>query len=87
MGVIAPPWIPVPPTGYGGTEAMLDNMIGGLVDLGIRVVVVAHAESRIAGAEVIAGPCAPGGVTIGVAALEIEHAAFAYDELARRAST
>ena len=84
VGVVAPPWIPIPPTGYGGTEAMLDNMIGGLVDLGVRVVVVAHAESRIAGAEVVAGPCEPKGVTIGIAALEIEHAAFAYDELARR---
>jgi glycosyltransferase involved in cell wall biosynthesis len=84
VGVVAPPWIAIPPTGYGGTEAMLDNMIGGLVDLCVRVVVVAHAESRIDGAEVVAGPCEPSGVTIGIAALEIEHAAFAYDELARR---
>ena len=84
VGVVAPPWIPIPPTGYGGTEAMLDNMIGGLVDLGVHVVVAAHAESRIDGAEVLAGPCDPSGVTIGVAALEIEHVAFAYDEFARR---
>ena len=23
IGLIAPPWVPVPPTGYGGTEAVV----------------------------------------------------------------
>ena len=34
VGVIAPPWIPVPPTAYGGTEAVVDNLARGLQSQG-----------------------------------------------------
>ncbi|MGD9703805.1 MAG: glycosyltransferase family 4 protein [Acidimicrobiia bacterium] len=84
VGIVAPPWIPIPPPAYGGTEAVLDNLICGLVDLGVRVVVVAHGDSRIAGAEVLGGPCAPSGSAIGVTTTEMEHVVFAYDALLRR---
>ena len=30
VGLIAPPWITVPPTAYGGTEAVVDNLARGL---------------------------------------------------------
>lgn len=30
VGLIAPPWIAVPPTAYGGTEAVVDNLARGL---------------------------------------------------------
>jgi len=34
IGLIAPPWIPVPPPAYGGTEAVIDNLARGLTALG-----------------------------------------------------
>jgi len=34
IGLIAPPWIPVPPPGYGGTEEVIDNLARGLTALG-----------------------------------------------------
>jgi glycosyltransferase involved in cell wall biosynthesis len=32
IGIIAPPWLPVPPPAYGGTESMLDRLARGLVE-------------------------------------------------------
>ena len=34
IGLIAPPWLPVPPPGYGGTEVVIDNLARGLQELG-----------------------------------------------------
>jgi glycosyltransferase involved in cell wall biosynthesis len=34
VGLIAPPWTPVPPIGYGGTEVVVDNLARGLLELG-----------------------------------------------------
>lgn len=34
IGLIAPPWIPVPPPAYGGTEEVIDNLARGLTGLG-----------------------------------------------------
>jgi glycosyltransferase involved in cell wall biosynthesis len=45
VGIVAPPWLPVPPTGYGGTEAVLDRLAVGLQRAGHRVTLVAHPES------------------------------------------
>ncbi len=38
IGVIAPPWIPVPPPAYGGTELMVDALCRGLTTAGHDVV-------------------------------------------------
>ena len=35
--MIAPPWLPIPPTGYGGIENVLAALIPALMDLGIDV--------------------------------------------------
>ncbi len=37
IGVIAPPWLPVPPVNYGGTELVLDVLCRGLQQRGNRV--------------------------------------------------
>jgi glycosyltransferase involved in cell wall biosynthesis len=34
IGIIAPPWLPVPPPAHGGTEEVIDNLAKGLRDLG-----------------------------------------------------
>jgi glycosyltransferase involved in cell wall biosynthesis len=83
VGVVAPPWVPVPPPAYGGTEAVLEGVLEGLVELGAEVVLVAHPDSRMAGVELLGGPSGLAGA-IGVTAVELEHAVFAYDELIAR---
>ncbi len=34
IGLVAPPWAPVPPTAYGGTEAVIDRLARGLARWG-----------------------------------------------------
>jgi len=45
IGLIAPPWVPVPPVGYGGTEVVVDNLARGLQDLGHEVRLFTVGES------------------------------------------
>jgi len=44
-GLIAPPWLPVPPPSYGGTEAVVGNLACGLQALGHEVVLFTVGES------------------------------------------
>jgi glycosyltransferase involved in cell wall biosynthesis len=37
IGLLAPPWVPVPPPGYGGTESVIDRLARGLQDAGHEV--------------------------------------------------
>jgi len=45
IGLIAPPWIPVPPPAYGGTEEVIDNLARGLAALGHDVRLFTVGES------------------------------------------
>ena len=45
IAIIAPPWVPVPPPAYGGTEAVLDNLARGLHDAGQEVLLFATGDS------------------------------------------
>jgi glycosyltransferase involved in cell wall biosynthesis len=45
IGLIAPPWVPVPPTTYGGTELVVDTLARGLADDGYDVTLVATSDS------------------------------------------
>jgi glycosyltransferase involved in cell wall biosynthesis len=45
--IIAPPFIPVPPQTYGGTELFIAQLASGLTELGHEVVVYANGESRL----------------------------------------
>src|SRR5215471_3256657 len=80
IGMIAPPWLPVPPPAYGGTEAVIDGLIRGLVDSGQEVVLVAHPDSS-SPAELRS--VLPRGSTeaIGQGATELAHVLGAYDIL------
>lgn len=44
---LAPPWIPVPPLTYGGTELMVASLIGGLQARGVEVVLFAARDSTL----------------------------------------
>ena len=45
IGMIAPPWLAVPPVGYGGTEAVIDNLARGLSRRGHEVVLFSVGTS------------------------------------------
>ncbi|NKX54125.1 glycosyltransferase family 4 protein [Arthrobacter mobilis] len=45
IGLIAPPWIPVPPPAYGGTELVVDALARGLAAAGHEVLLAAPSDS------------------------------------------
>ena len=56
IGLIAPPWVPVPPRAYGGIEAVIDRLARGFVNAGHEVLLAAPANSscpvpRVVGTE------------------------------------
>jgi glycosyltransferase involved in cell wall biosynthesis len=80
IGLIAPPWIPVPPPAYGGTEEVIDGLARGLVALKHDVILAAGPGStcpvsRIESTE--RGIAAP----VSDRRSEREHAQRAYREL------
>ncbi|MGH9292093.1 MAG: glycosyltransferase family 4 protein [Acidimicrobiales bacterium] len=46
IGLISPPWIPVPPPAYGGTETVIDSLACGLAAAGHEVVLFASGDSE-----------------------------------------
>jgi glycosyltransferase involved in cell wall biosynthesis len=46
VAIVAPPWFPVPPTGYGGIEWVVWLLADGLVDAGHDVTLFASGDSR-----------------------------------------
>jgi glycosyltransferase involved in cell wall biosynthesis len=45
VGLIAPPWVPVPPPGYGGTEEVVDQLARGLQSDGHEVVLFTTGDA------------------------------------------
>ena len=80
IGMIAPPWLPVPPPAYGGTEAVLDGLVRGLLRAGHEVVLAGHPDSQTP-AEIRS--VLPRGSTdaIGQGATELAHVVAAYEQL------
>lgn len=79
IGLVAPPWIPVPPPAYGGTEAVVDNLARGLSDLGhdVRVFTVGTSTCPVTREHLFAEPVAPMGRSVPEAA----HVLAAYESL------
>jgi glycosyltransferase involved in cell wall biosynthesis len=44
---IAPPWVPIPPRDYGGTELMVANLVRGLLSHGVNVLLFAAQDSTL----------------------------------------
>ncbi|HWL35896.1 MAG TPA: glycosyltransferase family 4 protein [Frankiaceae bacterium] len=79
IGIIAPAWVPVPPRGYGGTEAVLDSLARGLTRAGHEVVLFATGDSTC---PVDRRSYWPQGVTpMGAILPEVAHVIAAYDAL------
>lgn len=52
IGLIAGPWIPVPPPAYGGTERVVDSLARGFAEAGHEVVVAVPSDSECPGLRV-----------------------------------
>ena len=73
IGIIAPPWVPVPPPGYGGIEVVIDNLARGLQAAGHEVLLHATAGSTCTVPKSAAWPGAAGRTGAAGAAAELRH--------------
>ncbi len=80
IGLIAPPWVPVPPPAYGGTELVIDNLARGLKELGhdVKLFTVGESTCPVPSEYLYREPAAP----IGIAIAESAHVLAAYEALA-----
>jgi glycosyltransferase involved in cell wall biosynthesis len=80
IGLIAPPWVPVPPSGYGGTEAVVDNLARGLTELGhdVRLFTVGESTCPVQRDWLFQAAIQPMGTSVEEAA----HVLAAYEALA-----
>jgi glycosyltransferase involved in cell wall biosynthesis len=80
IGLIAPPWVPVPPPAYGGTELVIDNLARGLQELGhdVRLFTVGESTCPVPSESLYREPVAPIGLTVA----ESAHVLAAYEALA-----
>jgi glycosyltransferase involved in cell wall biosynthesis len=77
IALIAPPWLPVPSPGYGGTETVIDHLARGLDDAGHSVLLVSHSQSLCPVDRVSVVPAADT-VQMGRGSIELEHVVGAY---------
>ena len=80
IGLIAPPWIPVPPPAYGGTEEVIDNLARGLTALGhdVRLFTVGESTCPVPRRWLYGSPAEP----MGDRFREAAHVLAAYQALA-----
>lgn len=52
VAMIAPPWLKIPVAGYGGTEAVIDGLVKGLVEQGVEVEVFGVGDKPLHGCKV-----------------------------------
>ncbi len=80
IGVVAPPWLCVPPVGYGGTESVVDVLASGYAARGHEVVLAATGDSTCPVPTVYVYEHALGFPT-GATPFEARHVLAAYDAL------
>ena len=86
VAMVAPPWIPVPPPGYGGIESVVALLCDGLVERGVEVTLFgapgSHSRAMV---RPVLPRCHPNGIER--ALHEVDHVAriFAEVDSARRA--
>ena len=80
VGIIAPPWVPVPPPSYGGTELVLDVLARGLARAGHEVVLFTTGDATCdVPRQWLFERCDPD--RMGASVLELRHVAAAYHAL------
>ncbi|HZD72852.1 MAG TPA: glycosyltransferase [Actinomycetota bacterium] len=80
IGMVAPPWYDLPPSGYGGIEAMVYWLVQELVERGHDVTVVSAGEDQTHARSRRTFPDAPS-TRVGEALPEVIHAAVAQGHL------
>ena len=80
IGIMAPPWVAVPPAAYGGTESVVDRLARGLVAAGHEVLLWTTGDSTC--------PVERGwifdqakGERMGAAVIELRHLIHGYDAM------
>lgn len=85
IGIVAPPWIPVPPVSYDGTELAVEQLVRGLVRARHEVDLVAHPDSTVAQdlpGVTVHSPFVPvDGIDMGQCAHELAWTLAAYEHL------
>ncbi len=79
IGLVAPPWVPVPPPRYGGTEEIVDHLARGLDALGHDVTVFTTGDATVPVRRRWAFATAP--EEMNVTAPECRHVQVAYEQL------
>src|SRR4051794_18128344 len=82
IALVAPPWVAVPPAGYGGTELVLDVLARGLVAAGHEVLLCTTGDSTCPVAHAHTLPEAVGTANMNPA-LELQHVIRAYSAIER----
>lgn len=79
IGLIAPPWVPVPPPAYGGTEVVVDNLARGLRRLGheVRLFTVGASTCPVSRGHLYPDAVQP----MGEGCREVAHTLAAYEDL------
>lgn len=80
IAIVAPPWLPVPPRAYGGTENVLDTFARGLKDAGHEVLLCTTGDSTCPVDKRFVFESAIG-VGVGNSVDEIRHVAHSYGEV------
>jgi glycosyltransferase involved in cell wall biosynthesis len=81
IGILAPPWLPVPPLAYGGTEAIIDTLARGLTAAGHEVLLWTVGDSTCPVPRDSVFPVAMP-ERMGAASLEIRHVLAGYERFA-----
>jgi glycosyltransferase involved in cell wall biosynthesis len=80
IGMIAPPWLAIPPWGYGGIEAVIDLLAEALVAAGHEVLLAASSDSTCAVTR-LPGFAPSDPAVLGSTVAELRHALLAHREL------
>jgi glycosyltransferase involved in cell wall biosynthesis len=81
IGLLAPPWIPIPPPAYGGTERVVALQAAGMAAAGHTVTLIAAPGSAVPGVRVVS-PLDRLPAQIGMATDEWRHVLGGLEELA-----
>jgi glycosyltransferase involved in cell wall biosynthesis len=84
IGQLCPPWLAVPPKGYGGIEWVVALIADGLVEAGHDVTLFASGDSQTKAKLEFVFEEAPGSALINDILLDTTHTLFALQDAARR---
>ena len=80
IGLIAAPWIPVPPITYGGIERVVDTLARGFIDAGHEVLLAVASDSTCP-APIVPGMRSSEPAELGFSLSELSHVIRAYEGL------